>query len=189
MREGKFERETEETTVEVKIELEGSGESEVETGIEFFDHLLESFAKHGKFNLVAKSQGDFEHHIAEDTMIALGKSLEEALGDKKGIRRMGDATVPMDDSLALVALDLGGRVYTDVNVDFGKEELVDLNSDLFVHLLEALASNANCNLHVDILRGANDHHKAEAVFKALGIALSEAVSEVGQGVPSTKGVV
>lgn len=189
MREGKVERKTKETTIEVKIVLEGSGESEVETGIEFFDHLLESFAKHGKFDLVASSQGDFEHHIAEDTMIALGKALEEALGDKKGIRRMGDAFVPMDDSLAMVALDLGGRVYAEVDVDFEKEELIDLDSDLFVHLLETLASNAKCNLHVDILRGANDHHKAEAVFKALGIALSEAVSEVGQGVPSTKGVV
>lgn len=189
MREGKVERETKETTVEVKLTLEGSGEAEVETGIEFFDHLLESFAKHGRFDLVAKSQGDFEHHIAEDTMIALGSALEEALGDKEGIRRMGDATVPMDDSLALVAVDLSGRIYSEIDVDFEKEELIDLNSDLFVHLLGTLASNAECNLHVDVLRGSNDHHKAEATFKALGIALSEAVTEVGEGVPSTKEVI
>lgn len=187
MREAKIERETKETTVEVQLSIEGTGEAEVETGIEFFDHLLESFAKHGRFDLTAKSKGDFEHHIAEDTMIALGSALEEALGDKSGIRRMGDAIVPMDDSLALVAIDLGGRTYSDVEVDFEKEKLVDLTSDLFVHLLETLASNAECNLHVDILRGNNDHHMAEAAFKALGVALSEAVREEGEGVPSTKG--
>lgn len=189
MRESEIERETKETTVKVKLGLDGSGEAEVETGIEFFDHLLESMAKHGKFDLETEAQGDFEHHIAEDVMIAFGKALDEAVGDKKGIKRMGDATVPMDDSLALVAVDLGGRVYSDVGVDFEKEKLVDLTSDLFVHLLDTLASNANCNLHVDILRGTNDHHKAEATFKALGVALSEAVREVGEGVPSTKGTV
>lgn len=189
MREGKIERETEETTIEVQITLEGSGEADIETGIEFFDHLLESFAKHGRFDLVAKSQGDFEHHIAEDTMIALGKAIEDAVGNKEGIKRMGDAIFPMDDSLALVAVDLSGRVYCEIDVDFEKEELIDMNSDLFVHLLETLASSANCNLHVDLLRGANDHHKAEAAFKAVGVALSEAVKEVGGGTPSTKGVV
>lgn len=189
MRKGTIERETKETTVEVSIILDGEGEADVETGIRFFDHLLESFAKHGKFDLLAKSKGDFEHHIAEDTMIALGKALEDALGDKKGIRRMGDAIVPMDDSLAMVALDLGGRVYSEIDVNFEKEKLIDLNSDLFVHLLETFASNSKCNLHVDTLRGDNDHHKAEAVFKALGIALSEAVSKKGDKVPSTKGVI
>lgn len=189
MREGRVERETEETTVDVRIVLDGSGEAEVDTGIKFFNHLLEAFAKHGRFDFVASSRGDFNHHIAEDTMIALGSAIVEALGDGKGIRRMGDAVVPMDDSLALVALDLGGRVYADIDVDFEKEKLIDLDADLFVHLLETLASNAKCNLHVEILRGSNDHHKAEAAFKALGLALSEAVSEVGRGIPSTKGVV
>ncbi len=189
MREGKIKRETDETTVEVNFTLEGSGEAEIETGIEFFNHLLDSFVRHGNFDLVAKAKGDFEHHIAEDVMIALGEALDEALGDKEGIRRMGDAVVPMDDSLALVALDLGGRVYTDIEVEFGKEKLVDMNSDLFVHLLETLAGNAKCNLHVDLLRGNNDHHKAESTFKALGAALSEAVEVVGEDVPSTKGVI
>lgn len=187
MRKGKFERETKETTVQVEIELEGSGEADVETGIEFFDHLLESFAKHGRFDLVAKSKGDFEHHIAEDTMIALGKALGKALGEKKGIKRMGSAIVPMDDSLALVSIDLSNRVYSEVDVEFNKKELIDMTSDLFVHLLETLANNAECNLHVDLLRGSNDHHKAEATFKALGVALSEAVQEIGGGTPSTKG--
>lgn len=189
MREGKIERETKETTIDVWISLDGSGEANVKTGIDFFDHLLEAFAKHGKFDLTVKSRGDFEHHIAEDTMIALGKALEEALGDKEGIRRMGDAITPMDDSLALVSIDLGGRVYSRIDVNFEKEKLVDLSSDLFVHLLETLASNAKCNLHVDILRGSNDHHIAEAAFKGLGLALSDAVKKTGKGIPSTKGVV
>lgn len=189
MRKGEIERKTEETTVRVSIDLDGDGESEVETGIEFFDHLLESFAKHGRFDLVVESTGDFEHHIAEDTMIALGGALTDALGESKGIRRIGSAIVPMDESLAMVAIDLGGRVYSDIEVYFSKRSIVDLNSDLFRHLLETFASNSECNLHVDVLRGENDHHKAEATFKAFGMALSEAVEDIGGGVPSTKGVV
>ncbi len=189
MRKGEITRETKETNVKVEVNLDGDGEVEVETGIEFFDHLLESMGKHGRFDLKARGEGDFDHHIAEDVTIALGKAFEEALGDKKGIRRMGDAIVPMDDSLALVAVDLGGRVYSDIEVVFEKEKLIDLNSDMFVHLLETFSSNSDCNLHVDILRGVNDHHKAEAVFKAFGVALSEAVMEVGESVPSRKGVV
>lgn len=189
MRKVETSRETEETVVNVELNLDGEGEVKVETGIEFFDHLLESLGKHGRFDLTAEGEGDFDHHIAEDVTIALGEAFEEALGEKKGIRRMGDAIVPMDDSLALVAVDFGGRVYSDIDVDFEKEELIDLNSDMFVHLLETFSSNSNCNLHVDILRGSNDHHKAEAVFKALGVASSEAVMVVGEGVPSRKGVV
>ncbi len=189
MRKAKIERETKETVVRVEFTLDGSGKAEVETGIEFFDHLLEAFSKHGRFDLVAKSKGDFDHHIAEDTMIALGQALEDALDDKRGIKRMGDAIVPMDDSLALVAIDLGGRVYSNIKVDFEKEQLIDLSSDLFVHLIETFANNAKCNLHVDLLRGANDHHKAEAIFKALGVALSEAVTKVDEEIPSTKGMV
>lgn len=189
MRKAELQRETKETVIEVSFNLDGEGNAEIETGIEFFDHLLESFTKHGRFDLVVKSKGDFEHHIAEDTMIVLGQVLNEALDDKKGIRRMGDAIVPMDDALSLVSLDLGGRTYSDIEVEFKKEKLVDMNSDLFVHLLETLASNANCNLHVDVMRGYNDHHKAEATFKALGIALSTAVRKRGKGVPSTKGTI
>lgn len=189
MRKSQITRETKETKIKAELVLEGSGETEVETGIEFFDHLLESFTKHGRFDLRVESSGDFDHHIAEDTMIVLGKAIDKALEDKKGIRRMGDAFVPMDDSLALASIDLGGRVYSDIEVDFEKEKLNGLNSDLFVHLLETFAGNAECNLHIDILRGYNDHHKAEAVFKAFGIALSEAVEKIGDDVPSTKGVV
>lgn len=188
MREGEIQRKTKETTINVKIGLGGEGKAKVKTGIRFFDHLLKSFAKHGRFDIEVNSKGDFEHHIAEDTMIAMGKALDEALGDKKGIRRMGDAIVPMEDSLALVAIDIGGRVYSEVEVDFTKKRLDDLSSDLLVHLLETLASNGKLNLHVKLMRGDNDHHKAEAIFKALGVALSEAVSLTGsKEIPSIKG--
>lgn len=189
MRKAEINRKTKETEINLKINLDGVGEVDVETGIEFFDHLLESFGKHGRFNLSTKAKGDFDHHIAEDVMIALGEGFDKALGDKKGISRMGDATVPMDDALALVAIDLGGRVYSEIDVSFEKEVLVDLNSDLFVHLLETFSDNSNSNLHVEVKRGVNDHHMAEAVFKAFGVALKEAVEIVGEDVPSIKGVV
>jgi len=189
MRKSKVSRETEETVVNVELNLDGDGDVEVDTGISFFDHLLESMGKHGRFDLSAEGEGDFDHHIAEDVIIATGEAFQDALGDKKGIRRMGDAVVPMDDSLAMVSVDLGGRVYSDVRVDFEKEKLIDLNSDMFVHLLDTFASNSESNLHVEILRGENDHHKAEAVFKAFGVALAEAVEIVGEDVPSRKGVV
>ncbi len=189
MRKGDVERKTRETDINIEVILEGSGRAEVETGIEFFDHLLESFAKHGRFDLLVEAKGDFDHHIAEDVMIGIGKSFEEALGDKKGIRRMGDAVVPMDDSLVLVSIDIGGRVYTDIDINLEKGKMVDLNTDLLIHLIETFASNLKCNLHVDVLRGVNDHHKAEASFKALGVALSEAVEKVDDEVPSTKGVI
>lgn len=189
MRKAKIERETKETVIEVSLNLDGSGKADIKTGIKFFDHLLQSFARHGRLDLSVDSRGDFEHHIAEDTMICLGKGVGKALGDKTGIRRMGDAIVPMDDSLSLVAIDLGGRVYSDIRVKFTKEKLVDMTSDLFVHLLETFANNAECNLHVEILRGSNDHHMAEATFKALGVSLTEAVRQVGQELPTTKGVI
>lgn len=190
MREGKINRKTKETTISVELNLDGSGKAVVQTGITFFDHLLESFARHGRLNLKAKAKGDFEHHIAEDTMISLGKALENALKEKIGIKRMGSAIVPMDDALALVAIDLSGRVYSDIQVNLTKKYLDDLSADMLFHLLETFASNGKFNLHVKILHGKNDHHKAEAIFKALGVALSEAVSLTGsKEIPSTKGVI
>jgi len=190
MRVGRGRRKTKETRVEVKINLDGSGRTRVDTGIKFLDHLLASFAKHGCFDLELKARGDFEHHIAEDAMIALGEAIERALGKKAGIQRMGDAVVPMDDALVLAAVDLSGRAYPDIEAKFTKRKLDDLSSDMVVHLLETLATNGRFNLHVKVLRGKNDHHKAEAIFKALGVALARAVSRAPQrrGVPSTKGV-
>ncbi len=191
MRTGKVRRKTKETDIEVRINLDGSGKADVCTGIKFFDHLLNSFARHGCIDLRAKARGDFEHHIAEDVMICLGTALEKALGNKAGIRRMGDAVVPMDDALALVAVDLGGRAYCEVGAKFAKKRLDDLSSDLLEHLLETFAVNGRFNLHVNVVRGKNDHHKAEAIFKALGVAMSEAVSKRprARGAPSTKGVI
>jgi imidazoleglycerol-phosphate dehydratase len=191
MRTGNVSRKTKETEVAVKINLDGSGVAKINTGIKFLDHLLNSFAKHGCFDLTVKARGDLEHHVAEDVIIALGEALDKALGNKSGIRRMGDAIVPMDDALVLVAVDLGGRAYAQTEVEFAKKKLDDLSSDLIEHLLQTLASNAKMNLHTQVIRGRNDHHKAEAMFKALGIALAEAVSREPRrtGVPSTKGVI
>ena len=190
MRVGKVERKTKETEVGVRLNLDGSGRVSVDTGIEFFDHLLSSFAKHGCFDLRVRARGDFEHHVAEDTMIALGEAIERALGKKAGIRRMGDAIVPMDDALVLAAVDLGGRAYPVIEAKFAKRRLHDLSSDLIEHALQTLAINGKFNLHVQVLRGQNDHHKAEAIFKALGVALAQAASKSARrrGVPSTKGV-
>ena len=191
MRTDNVSRKTKETEVAVKINLDGSGIAKVNTGIKFLDHLLNSFAKHGCFDLTVKARGDLEHHIAEDVIIALGEALVKALGNKSGIRRMGDAIVPMDDALVLVAVDLGGRAYAETEAKFAKKKLDDLSSDLIEHLLQTLATNAKLNLHTQVIRGRNDHHKAEAIFKALGIALAEAVRREPRriGVPSTKGVI
>ena len=191
MRTGNVSRKTKETEVAVKINLDGSGIARVNTGIKFLDHLLNSFAKHGCFDLTVKARGDLEHHIAEDVIITLGEALLKALGTKSGIRRMGDAIVPMDDALVLVAVDLGGRAYAETEAKFAKKKLDDLSSDLIEHLLQTLATNAKLNLHTQVIRGRNDHHIAEAIFKALGIALAEAVRKDPRraGVPSTKGVI
>ncbi len=189
MRSATIERATGETTVTVALDLEGDGHVDVDTGIAFFDHMLAAMATHARFDVEVAARGDFDHHVAEDAMIALGSALTEALGDKRGIRRAGHAIFPMDDALVLVAIDLSGRPYVDVDITFDTEYLEDMRTDLYAHLLETFASNATCNLHVDVLRGTNDHHKAEATAKGIGAALAMAVAVVGEDVPSSKGVV
>lgn len=191
MRVGKVRRKTKETQIEVELNLDGSGNANVNTEIKFLNHLLASFAKHGCFDLKLRARGDFKHHIAEDAMIALGEAIELALGKKVGIERMGDAIVPMDDALVLAAVDLSGRAFPDIEAKFAKRRLDDLNSDMIEHMLQALATNGKFNLHVKVLRGKNDHHKAEAIFKALGVAIAKAVSKRprAKGVPSTKGAI
>ncbi len=191
MRVGKVRRKTKETQIEVELNLDGSGKANVNTEIKFLNHLLASFAKHGCFDLKLRARGDFKHHIAEDAMIALGEAIELALGKKVGIERMGDAIVPMDDALVLAAVDLSGRAFPDIEAKFAKRRLDDLNSDMIEHMLQALATNGKFNLHVKVLRGKNDHHKAEAIFKALGVAIAKAVSKRprAKGVPSTKGAI
>lgn len=191
MRVSKVRRKTKETEIEVELNLDGLGKAKINTEIKFLNHLLASFAKHGCFDLKLRARGDFKHHIAEDAMIALGDAIERALGKKIGIERMGDAIVPMDDALVLAAVDLSGRAFPDIEAKFAKRKLEDLNSDMIEHMLQALATNGKFNLHVKVLRGKNDHHKAEAIFKALGVALARATSRSPRrrGVPSTKGVI
>lgn len=190
MRVGELNRKTKETDVKVSLNLDGNGTASVNTGIKFLDHMLTSLATHACFDLKVEAKGDLEHHVTEDVMISLGAALERALGDKVGIERMGSAIVPMDDALALVAVDLSGRAYAAVKVGFKKRYLYDLSSELIEHMLQTLAASGKLNLHAQVLRGRNDHHKAEAIFKALGLALARAVERNPRrlGVPSAKGV-
>lgn len=192
MRTARVDRATRETTVSVQLTLDGSGRAQVETGIGFLDHMLTLFAGHGLFDLEVRAQGDLhidEHHTAEDTFLCLGKALDQALGDRRGIVRTAHAYVPMDESLARVVVDLGGRPYCVFEADFVTPRLGGLGTDLIFHLFESLAIQARMNLHAAVLYGRNDHHKAEALFKALARALDAAtrLDERRSDVPSTKG--
>ena len=193
MRIGKAERTTAETSIAVHIDLDGTGSGAIASGIAFFDHMLAQLAKHGLFDLDLNASGDIEidaHHTIEDCGIVLGRALSEALGDRSGITRMADALVPLDDALARVVVDLSGRGYLAYDGEFESARVGDLDTQLIREFLYALAINSGINMHVSILAGHNDHHRAEALFKALARALRQAVSidprRRGQ-VPSTKG--
>jgi imidazoleglycerol-phosphate dehydratase len=189
------ERKTGETSVTVDLNVDGRGSARIDTGIGFLDHMLHSLAKHARFDLRLKAQGDLrvdEHHTVEDVGIALGGALADALGDCAGIRRMAHAIVPMDEALALAAVDIGGRGYAVVEADFEKPRLGQMGTDLIWHFLESLAHSAHVNVHARIITGRNDHHKAEALFKALARALSEATRvdhRLAGDIPSTKGFI
>ncbi|MCZ7357576.1 MAG: imidazoleglycerol-phosphate dehydratase HisB [Candidatus Methanoperedens sp.] len=190
MRESKLTRKTNETDIELKFSLEGSGNTDINTGIAFFDHMLNSFAKHGSFNLMVKASGDLtvdDHHTIEDVGITLGSAIVKALGDKKGIERFSDARVPMDEALADVAIDISGRSFLAFNATFANQKIGGFNPQNTRHFFESLVSNAGINAHMSVT-GENDHHKIEALFKAFGIALKRAAEISGSGVPSTKGV-
>ena len=193
MRSATIERRTRETDITVTLELDGSGKVELATGIGMLDHLLESFARHGLFDLSVRCKGDLhidDHHSAEDIAICLGQALDKALGDKRGIVRAGHSYVPMDEALAFVAIDLSGRPYAVLDVDMSTPMLGGLASDLVRHFLETFATHGRMNLHARVLYGRNDHHRAEAVFKAMARALDAAsrVDErLGGEIPSTKG--
>ncbi len=190
MRSSKVTRKTNETDIEVKITLEGSGNTDINTGIAFLDHMLNSFAKHGSFDLIVKARGDLtvdDHHTVEDVGIALGSAIQKALGDKKGIERFGEARVPMDEALAVVAIDLSGRSFLSFNASFANQKIGGFNPQNTRHFFESLTGNAGMNAHLSVT-GENDHHKVEALFKAFGIALKRAVRISGESVPSTKGV-
>lgn len=186
-------RVTRETDVLARLNLDGSGQAEISTGIGFFDHMLHHVAHHGLFDLTVKASGDLHidaHHTVEDVAIALGQALDRALGDRAGIARMADAWVTMDEALAQVIVDLSGRPYAVFSGEFAGPMVGGLSVSLIPHVLESLAAHGRLNLHARILYGRDDHHKAEAIFKALGRALdaATAIDPRRLGVPSTKGV-
>ena len=185
-------RETKETKITVTIDLDGTGRSDISTGIGFFDHMLEGFAKHGFFDLTVKAEGDLHvdgHHTVEDCGIVIGQAIAKALGDKAGIRRYGYFILPMDDALMLASLDLCGRFYLDFQCEMATPKVGEFETQLAVEFFYALASNAAMNLHIRQLAGHNDHHKLEAAFKAFAKALDMATSKDPRidGVLSTKG--
>jgi len=184
-------RETKETNVSLELNLDGSGQWEVNTGISMFDHLLAQLAQHGRFDMKILATSDDQHHLAEDVAICLGRAFGEALGGKRGIVRMADATVPMDDALATVSVDFSGRGYTVLDLPFTDNDMFGFSTDLVRHFLESFATEGRLNLHVKVAYGINDHHKAEALFKALGRALDMATridERISGELPSTKGL-
>jgi imidazoleglycerol-phosphate dehydratase len=188
-------RKTRETEVSIELAIDGTGNAQISTGIGMLDHLLEQLARHGRFDIKIKAQGDLkvnEHHTVEDVAISLGKAFNEALGERRGVVRMGHSIVPMDDALALVAVDLSGRGYTEVEATFTKEYIGKLPTDLIGHFLSSFANEGKLNLHARLLCGDDDHHKAEAIFKALARALDDATKiddRISGEIPSTKGVI
>jgi imidazoleglycerol-phosphate dehydratase len=192
-RTAKITRTTGETDIEITLSLDGSGQAEIATGVGFLDHMLHALARHARFDLKVRATGDLhidEHHTVEDVGIVLGRALAEALGERKGITRMGHAIVPMDEALALVAVDFGGRGYFVFDGTFSTERVGQVGTSLIPHFLESLAHEGRLNLHARLLAGADDHHRAEALFKALARALDMAVQHderlAGQAA-STKG--
>jgi imidazoleglycerol-phosphate dehydratase len=187
-----LQRATTETATFVELRLEGSGRSQISTGIGFLDHLLTAFARHGRCDLTVRCEGDLvvdDHHTAEDVALALGQALDRVLGDRRGIARFGWALVPLDEALCRVAIDLSGRPFADVQLGLRRESLGTLATENVTHVLRSFASAARLTLHVDVLKGDNDHHRAEAAFKATAIALRQAVAPSGfDDVPSTKEV-
>jgi imidazoleglycerol-phosphate dehydratase len=182
-------RETRETNISLELNIDGSGKCEVNTGIRLFDHLLAQLARHGIFDMKISATGDDQHHLVEDVAICLGKAFGEAWGEKRGIIRMANALVPMDDALAMVVVDISGRGYSMLELPFSDNDMFGFPTDLVRHFLESFAIEGRLNLHAKILYGINDHHKAEALFKALGRALDTATridERISGELPSTK---
>lgn len=190
---GRIQRKTNETDVSIYLDLDGSGRADIQTGVGFYDHMLHHVAHHGLFDLTVRATGDLhidEHHTVEDVAIALGQALNEALSDRAGIVRMADAWVTMDEALAHVVVDLSGRPYSVFHGAFDTPKIGNLGTTLIPHIFETIAVHGRLNLHARVLYGRDDHHKAEALFKALGRALDAAtrLDPRRAGVPSTKGV-
>ncbi len=194
MRTAEIKRKTNETDIEIKLSMDGTGKHEIETGIGFLNHMLTHLAVHGLFDLTVRATGDLHidtHHTVEDVALALGSAFDTALAERKGITRMGDAFAPMDETLAHVAIDLSGRPYSVIQAQWHSPYVGNIPTTLFPHFFESFAVTSRCNLHARILYGRDDHHQAEALFKAWARALDVAnqidVRRVGS-IPSTKGI-
>ncbi len=191
-RKAEISRTTRETDIRLVLSLDGTGDATIATGIGFLDHMLTTLTKHSRFDLELTCQGDLHvdgHHTAEDCALALGQALDEALGDRRGIARFGYAYAPLDEALSRAVIDLSGRPWPEVDLGLRRERLGELDTELITHVFQSLAMASRASIHVDVLRGTNDHHRSESAFKALAIALRQAVARDGTGdIPSTKGV-
>lgn len=186
----KLSRKTKETDITIELNIDGNGTSNIDTGLKFLDHMLESFSKHGFFDLTVKAVGDIDvddHHTVEDTALLLGECFKEALNDKKGINRMGFSVVPMDESLAQVAVDISGRNYTVFKADFKYQKIGDISSENVKHFMESFANTSLMNINIKA-EGENDHHICEAIFKALARSLNSATAITHDQILSTKGI-
>ena len=192
-RKATIERKTNETEISVTLDLDGTGQADIQTGIGFLDHLLDALARRGRFDIQLRCKGDLhidDHHTAEDCGLALGAVIREALGDRVGIARFGSAYAPLDDGLARAVIDISGRPFAAIELGLTRERLGELSCENIPHVLSSLATAAELTLHVDVLKGDNDHHRAEAAFKAFALALRAAVRPSGfADVPSTKGTI
>lgn len=185
------ERKTKETDISLILDLDGAGESVVNTGIGFLDHMLTALSKHGRIDLTLSCKGDLhvdDHHSVEDCGIVLGQAFKAALGDLRGIARYGYAYAPLDESLSRAVVDISGRPFADINLNLQRENIGNLSCEMLPHFLSSFATSAAITLHVDVLKGKNDHHRAESAFKALALALRAAIKREGTDIPSTKGV-
>ena len=185
------ERKTKETDISLSVNIDGSGVSEISTGIGFLDHMLTALSKHGRMDLTLSCKGDLhvdDHHSVEDCGIVLGQAVKVALGDLRGITRYGYAYAPLDESLSRAVVDISGRPFADVNLNLQRERVGNLSCEMLPHFLSSFATSAAITLHVDVLKGKNDHHRAESAFKALALALRTAFKREGTDIPSTKGV-
>lgn len=193
MRSAKIERNTKETQISVAVDLDGAGASDISTGVGFFDHMLDQIARHAPLDLTLAAKGDLHidaHHTVEDVGIALGQAVDKALGDRKGIARYGDAHVPLDEALARVVVDVSGRPFLAFDVGFPSNKIGEFDTELTREFFQAFATHARIGLHIDVLKGVNSHHIAEACFKGFARALGKAVAldpRRGGAVPSTKG--
>lgn len=188
-REAEATRLTSEVNINVKVVLDGRGVFNGKTGVGFLDHMLESLAKHSGIDLKISAKGDLEHHLVEDLAICIGDALSKALKGRVGVKRFGYAYAPMDDALARAVIDLGGRSYAVVELELVRSMIEDFKQEDLEHFLRSLAEHMKANLHLQVLYGMNDHHKAEASIKALALAIKDACTVVGKEVPSTKGTI